>query len=296
MTPGGWNSRYGLPERPLADDALLPGVSMRVVGGDYFRTLRIPVLAGRTFTPDDEGGSIVVSEALAADAWPGEGAVGRTIVVMDTPFRVVGVVGGARQRTLAAPATPEAYLPMGVVPWRRMWITARVEGPVAARLESVLAAARGVDGQAAMTGAGSLEAIVSGTAADSRFFASSLTALGALALFLGSIGVYGVLSHMVSRTVRDIGVRMAFGADRGSVVRLTLRKGLTPVAGGIVVGVLVAAAGSRALEALLYGVEPLDPVTFLAVPGLLLAAGVAASWFPARRAARTQPVSVLNSE
>lgn len=297
MTPGGWNSRYGLPERPLASDALRPGVSMRVVGGDYFQALRIPVLSGRTFTPDDdEGGSIIVNDALAAEAWPGEEAVGRTIVVMDTPFRVVGVVAGSRQHALASPATPEAYLPMALVPWRRMWITARVEGPVPAGLDAVLAAARGVDGEAAMTGAGSLDAIVSGTAADSRFFASSLTALGTLALLLGSIGVYGVLSHMVSRTVRDIGVRMAFGADRGSVVRLTLRKGLTPVVGGIVVGVLISAVGSRTLEALLFGVEPLDPITFLAVPGLLLVAGAAASWFPARRAARTQPVSVLNSE
>ena len=297
MTPGGWNDRYEIPERPLADQAIRPGLSMRVVSGEYFRTLSIPLLSGRVFAPDDdEAMNIVVNEALAGEAWPGEDPIGRTILISETPFTVVGVVGGARQRTLANPSTPEAYVPHAVVPWGRMWIAAKIRGPAEASLAQVTAAARRVDGDVAMTGTATLESVVSRTTADARFFALALSGLGGMALLIGAVGVYGVLSQLVSQSVRDIGVRMAFGADRGAVLRLTIRQGLTPVVLGIAAGMGLAAVGTGTLEALLYGVAPLDPTTFLVVPILLLAVGILAAWLPARRAAGTQPVTVLNSE
>ena len=177
-----------------------------------------------------------------------------------------------------------------------MWLVARVDGEAEDVLPAVEAAVRGVDGDVALVGVGTLESVVGGTIADSRFFSRLLAAFGLIALTLGAIGVYGVTSYVVSLEMGPIGVQMALGAEPRRVLRATTLQGLRPVILGIVLGLLAAAVGSRVLRGLLFGVTTTDPVTFVVVPLLLTAVAAVAVYLPARRASRVDPMQVLRRE
>ncbi len=273
----------------------------RVASEAYFDAMGIPVLSGRAFTAEDVPGSepsVLVSQSLAGRLWPGEDAVGRGLVVLLdtlTTARVVGVVGDLRQYSLNRPPRDEFYLSTRQT--GRRDVTLVVKGrdsapPVAA----IRAAVREVDPRQPLTRVATMEDYVGGSLASGRFQALLLGVFAGLAVLLAAVGLYGVLTRSVVERRREIGMRMAVGAERGSVVRMVVGQGLGLAGLGILAGGVGAVLGARVLEAFLFGVEPLDPLTFALTPMLLLSVVFVASWLPARRAARVDPIRALQSD
>ena len=301
MRPGGWWSRYRVegvappPERDMT-------VAMRVVTPAYFATMGIAVEAGRAFAGEDRAETapvIIVNQALARSAWPGEDPVGRILMVgvdQPAPYRVVGVVEDVRQAELQTDSHPEAYLPLSQWPWWSLFYAVRVDGDPAAAAPAVRRAIWSVDDGAPISSVAPLDDVVGATVAETRFFTGLLTAFGGLALLLGAVGVYGVMSYVVSLQSRDIGIRIALGAASGRVLSGTLRRGLMPVALGLVLGMGAALVVGRVLEGTLYQVEATDPATLVAVPLVLMGAALVALYLPARRASRLDPMRVLRND
>ena len=288
----------------------LPSPSFRIVAGDYFRTVGVPITAGRAFSPGDTertAPAAVVSEALARVAWPGESPVGRRFRFggggeMTFPWMVVvGVAGDVRSEALGSAARPTYYVlgsqfaPMVGGSDPIMTVVVRTAGdprPLAAAARQAVWA---LDPELAVPSVRTLSDVVSGAVSRPRFAAVVLLAFGGAALLLAVTGVYGVLSYAVVRRARELAIRMALGARAGSVRRLVLVSGLRLAALGVLIGLACAAAGSRVLTSLLYGVSATDPATFGAVVALLLGAAFGASYVPARRATRADPAAVLRA-
>ena len=298
MQSGGWWTQYTVSDR--ADGSIGEGlVAGRIVTDDYFAAMEVPVLAGRVFDPDDAAGPsvVIVNEALARIAWPGEDPIGKILRTdSNEGLRVVGLVGDVRQEMLATPGNPELYVPYTQNMWRNMYFTVRVDGDAEAFLPRIRDAVRGVDARVPINNLVTMPHVVSDTAAGSRFLAAFVVAFGLVAMSLGMIGVYGVTAYAVARKRRELGIRLAIGAPRRQVMVHTLLSGARPVALGLAAGLLAAAATSRLLQGILFEIEPLDPLTFLTVPALLVGAALLALWVPARRATRVDPATVLRHE
>lgn len=273
----------------------------RIASEAYFDAMGIPLLSGRTFTAEDVAGSepsVLVSQRLAGRLWPGEDAVGQGLVVLLdtlTTARVVGVVGDVHQYAPNRPPRDEFYLSTRQT--GRRDVTLVVKGresapPVAA----VRAAVREVDPRQPLTRVATMEDYVGDSLASGRFQALLLGVFAGLAVLLAAVGLYGVLTRGVVERRREIGVRMAVGAEGGSVVGMVVKQGLGLAGLGILLGGVGAMLGARLLGALLFGVEPLDPVTFALTPALLLLVVLISSWLPARRAARVDPIRSLQAD
>jgi len=301
MRPGGWWSRFEVPERPLGD-ATAPSLAVRVVTPGYFSTMGIPVDAGRPFGPDDRPDGervLLVNQTLAARAWPGEDPVGRELLLgasEQRAFRVVGVVGDVRQADLQTEAHPEAYLPLAQMDWRSMFFAVRLDGEPELATGAVRAAVWSVDDRAPISSMSPLEQVVGSTIAPTRFFTGLLSAFGLLALVLGTVGVYGVMSYVVSQQRREIGIRMAMGAGADRVLSTTLARGMVPVGLGLTLGLMGSALSGRLLQSALFGVRPGDPLTLASVTLVLAAAALLALYVPARRASRVDPMRILRDE
>ena len=289
--------------------------SIRTVSPGYAEALRLRLLAGRFFTDRDTAGSprvAVVSESFAREAFRGEPAVGQRLVPSAFSFpggggpgggeawEVVGVVADVASPFMPAgmPAGNEIYLSMLQPGMSRMpafgvpTVAVRAgENPLAVVpfLREVLAEVE--PGMPVSTMA--LETLLSARAAQPRFYAACAGLFGMAALALAAFGLYAVLGYAVSRRRREIGIRVALGAERRDVLLLVLRQGGALVAAGVLLGLLAAAAGVRIIESTLFGVTPADPLTFAAVTAVLAAAALLACWLPARRAARIDPLEVL---
>lgn len=297
MRSGGW--RTGVRAPALVDPVSAEmGTSLRVVTAGYFETLEVPLLAGRTFRVDDEEAAAeptaVVNATLARELWRGTDPVGQEIVLGNGDRRrVVGVVGDVKQADVETPAEPEAYVPYGARPWRQLYLVARVRGDASARVAELREAVARIDPRVPITDAAALDQVVSGTFADRTLLAGLLASFGATATALGMAGVYGVTACAVNRRRREIGIRMALGANGRSVLARTVGGGLLPVLAGVVVGLAAALATSGLLSSLLFEVAPLDVATFTVAPLLLLATAVLALLQPALRASRVDPHTVL---
>jgi putative ABC transport system permease protein len=276
------------------------GVDANYVDGGFFRTLQVPIVAGRPFDDADarSGGVAVVNEAFAARYWPGEDPLGRTIYLGsagdDQPVRVTGVARDGRYRSLADEARPFVYLP---------WTGARtvnvyVRGDVAAGalIAAMRAELRALDPSIPLREPAPLQRRIGILLLPQRIGAAAVGSFGALGLLLAAIGIYGLVAFTVAQRTREIGIRMALGAQSGNVVRLFLRQGARLLVAGSVVGLVLAFGAAHALAALLYGLGPADPVTFTAVPLLLTTVALLAAYVPARRASRTDPAVVLRSD
>lgn len=293
--------------------------SIRTVSPGYAEALRLRLRAGRFFTDRDTAASprvAVVSESFAREAFRGEPAVGQRLVPPAFSFpgggpggdgpgggeawEVVGVVADVASPFMPAgmPAASEIYLSMLQPGMSRMpafgvpTVAVRAgENPLAVVpfLREVLAEVE--PGMPVSTMA--LETLLSARAAQPRFYAACAGVFGMAALALAAFGLYAVLGYAVSRRRREIGIRVALGAERRDVLLLVLRQGGAIVAAGVLLGLLAAAAGVRIIESTLFGVTPADPLTFAAVTAVLAAAALLACWLPARRAARIDPLEVL---
>jgi predicted permease len=278
----------------------------QTVSSGYLETMRIPVVRGRGFLESDHREAVpvvLVNETLARIFYPGQDPIGRRIRVCcgdDVPWaEVVGVVADVKQAGLDAPAGTELYFPMsqataarGVVP-RTMNVAVRTSGVPEAVAPAVRQTIGELDGTLPLAGLRSMEAVLAGARARPRFQTLVLGGFAALALTLAAVGTYGVMSYSVAQRAREVGIRMALGAQGGTVLGLVLRQGLLVTGTGIAIGMVGALGLSGVLRSLLFEVPPRDAVTFLVVPGILALTSVLALWIPARRATRVNPVEVL---
>ncbi len=280
---------------PLADAA-------PVVGADFLRTLGIPLLRGRGFTDADREGApgvVLVSEALARRHWPGEDPIGGRIRFPGAGEEwraVVGVVGDVKWERLTEEGRSALYTPLAQGRTGPMRVVAKTTGDprtLAASLRGIVAA---LDPQTPVSDVRTVDQRISSSVERPRFAMLLLAAFAGVALLLGAVGIYGVIAYTVGQRTREIGVRMALGARSGDVLRLVLAQGAGLALAGVALGVGIALAVTQALRSLLFGVGAADPLTFALVPLLLVGVALLASWIPARRAARVDPMVALRSD
>jgi len=313
LTTGG-NSNGLVPEGKGFDLANIVDARLRVVSPAYLRTARVPLKLGRDFTPQDTRDRtlvVLVNETLARTMWPGENAIGKRFACCEVGpkgrldpvwHEIVGVVGDVRAWGLDQNVLPEFYLPIAQMPadawdWigRTMDVVVRTKGstiPVNELRAAVSKAAPGVPIYSVST----MQERVSSQLEQSHFDTFLLTIFAATALLLSAIGIYGVLSYTVVQRTKDIGIRMALGATQSTIVRDVLGHGLLLTGIGIGIGLAGALGGARLIRSLLYGVRPTDVVTFFAVSLVLTAVALMASYLPARRASRVDPMIALRYE
>ena len=270
-----------------------------IVADGYFETLQIPVLAGRTFDTHDRAGGarVAIVNELLADRYFGGNAVGRRLTdSSDVVMEIIGVVRNTVDLTVQSPHVPVVYYPLAQSYARRMTLVARTAGDPLAMADAVRRELLVVNRNVPVFRTLSLSAHMAEASADSRLTAALVGACGAMALLLATIGVYGVIAYAVARRQREIGVRLALGARPWHIVHLVMSEGLVVTLAGIAMGLIGAALSSRALESLLYGVTPSDPLTYLIVPAVLALVALVAACAPARRALRVEPNAVLRQE
>jgi len=302
---GGYQGPIAIEDRPDLEGASRPNSMWRSASLDYFETMGIPVVQGRTFDEQDRPESlpvVIVSESFAARMWPGESPLGRRI---STGFEgssewltVVGVAGEVRMTSLVGNNTMVMFRPSGqgrgfglsnVLVLKTDLDPAALTGPVRAlvrRLNPRVATAR----------ASLMEDVVAASMAEPLRLRLFLGLFAALGLLLGTVGVYGVVSYSVVRRRAEFGIRMALGAEPRELVGAVVRGGMVPVLGGIAGGIVASAVLSNVLASFLFGVEPMDMVSFGAAGGALLAAGMVAAALPGIRAGRTDPAEALRAE
>jgi putative ABC transport system permease protein len=262
----------------------------------YFALLGVP-LRGEDLpaAADSARPVVVINQTLAATLWPGQDAIGRQIKDLG-PRTVIGVVGDVRTRGMDEAPTGQIYLPMAEQPEMYAAIVVRGALPTAALLADIRRATRAVDAAQPLYAMRAMEDVIGASVAPRRTNTMLLAAFGAVAVLLASIGVYAVLSYGVAQRTREIGVRVALGAQRRDVVGLVAWQGATLAAIGIAIGLAGAYALSKYLSSILYQVSPRDPRVFLAAPVVLAAVALAATLFPALRATRVDPVTALRDE
>ena len=273
-----------------------PLVNVRGVGPDYFRTLDIPVLAGRPFDAGDRQRPVVlVSERAARAFWPGASPIGQRISAWDdAPLaEVIGVTADVRTSSLEEEGSPTVYAPYWAHPSTRASLVIRTSGEPAAVAALAREALREVDPTVAVPTVRTMPEIVSAALARRRFQLLLLAIFGLTAFVTASVGIYGVVAHALARRTNEIGVRLALGARPSAIHRLVLREGLIPVAAGVAVGLGAALALAGTYAGLLFRVQAADPLTLLSVTVVLLAVSAAACYVPARRATRLAVTATL---
>lgn len=288
----------GGPPPPRED---WPTASIRNVEGDYFAAMGISLIEGRTLDPGDREGSaqvVVINQALAQDLWPEESALGRTLAInwgpLDETWEVVGVVEDVRMVNPSEPALAAIYHPYAQAAYFPfMNVAIRTRGrpaDFAPVLRSILTE---LDPGVALAQPVTMTDVVGDAVARPRMTTALMALFAVVAALLAAVGLYGVLSYAVSRRVREIGLRMAVGADGSRVLGMVVAQGMAMVALGLLLGTGVALLGGRFLSSLLFGISPRDPLTFgLAIGGLALVS-LLASLVPAWRATRVQPATAL---
>jgi putative ABC transport system permease protein len=299
LSGGGFGGTFSILDRPRPETLAM---SVRAVTPGYFHTLRIPIVRGRGVTVDDLDNAervAVLSAEAARRFWPGEDPIGQRIRIHvgvglpETDRRIVGVVGDVRTGSLGVSPGPLVYVPHAQYPTRGMTVFARATRDSSALVPILTRQLRSADPDLAPLRIRSGEALVTTAVAQPRFRTILLGVFAAVALTLAAVGLYGVTAFSVSQRRTELGLRMALGADSGSVVRLVLRQGAMPVAAGLVAGLAGAAGLSRLFSALFFGVAPIDPLTFAGMPVLLASVAALACYLPARRAARLDPLAAL---
>jgi predicted permease len=286
------------------DDASVdkPVVQHRVVTPGFFETLRIPLLQGRRIEDADGEGApsvVVVNESFVRGYFPGGDALGRRIRLVSPQTEwatIVGVVGDVREFGLDHPATPVMYFPADQQPTEGMSYVVRSAAPIAEVSRRVAAALQSVDAGVPIFALRPFESFLSASVAERRFTLVLVGTFACLALLLAAVGLYGVIAYSVRQRTKEIGVRMAIGADAARIARLVASESVRMVAFGLAAGLLGALGTARLLASFLYGVRPADPAAIVAAAGVLSAAAVLATLLPVRRATRVDPVIALAAE
>jgi putative ABC transport system permease protein len=308
---GGGSSNGLLAEGKALDLANLVNSQLQIISPSYLSTARVPLKAGRDFTPQDTRERTfvaIVNETLARAMWPGENPIGKRFACCEAGpkgrldpvwHEVVGVVADIRAQGLDRQAQPAFYIPIAQMPpaswdWigRTMDLVVRTRGG-AVPIRELQSTVASVAPEVPIYRLSSMKQKISSTLERSHFDTFLLATFAATALLLSSVGIYGVLSYIVAQRTRDIGIRMALGASPGQIVWDVLSLGVRLAGIGLAIGVVGALASTRLLSSLLYEVRPTDAITFIAVSLLLLLVALIASYLPARRATRVDPIVAL---
>jgi len=307
--PGVRAASYGtLPLGVVAGPQRAGDFSFTPVGPAYFSTLDVPLLRGREFTAQDRDGApyvAVVNETMAREFWPGKDAIGQRMPhispMLDATVEIVGVVPDVRKASLGAPARAALYVPLqqfySAYPWPPATsLIVRTDGDARGIAKDVLAAIAGMDKKLVVLQPDTAAELLASNFDQQRFIAWLLVAFAALAIALAATGIYGLISYTTAARTREIGVRMALGAEPGDIQRLILRAGLALALAGIAVGIGASLMLSRFVAGMLYEVRAKDPLTLAVVPPLLLAIALLACYVPARRAAKLDPMVALRCD
>ena len=289
------------PPSPNAE----PRAQVRVVSPGYFATVGVPVVRGRAFTAADRPGgqrALLISQETARRFFPGEDPIGKRLTFgwrqgnERLAGEVVGIVGDVRQRSLSADVTPHVYAAFDQWPLEEITVVMRTRGDPAVPLRAAQATVARIDRDLPVYDAFTLDAMVDRSLGQPRFYVTLLTVFAAVALLLAIVGIYGIIAYTVQQRTREIGIRIALGASTDRVVGMVVRRGLALAAAGVLLGSVGAYALSRVLRSLLYGVGERDPLTFIGVAALLGVVALVASWIPARRAARVDPLTAMRAD
>lgn len=273
-----------------------------VISDDYLRLMAVPLLKGRRFTGAERAsgpGVVLVNESLAREYWPNQNPIGKQIALVAEPenwLTVIGVVGNVKRDTLTGDYPLAIYRPLAQGQTGIMSLVVRTTADPEAFSATLHRIVASIDEDMPVADIQTMEQLISTSVAEFRFSVFLLSAFAFLALLLGTVGVYGVTAHAVSQRTREIGVRMVLGARRPDLVRLVVGRSMMLALIGVVVGLLAAYGFTRLLSSQLYGVTATDPVTFAAVAAVLMAAALLASYIPARRATRVDPMMALRYE
>jgi len=303
----GMNFSFSVEGITNPSDMNLPGALFRVVSPDYFNTLRIPLLRGRSFSPHDTENSpavVMVNRRLAERYWPNDDPIGKRLKIgsADSPnpwATVIGVVADVRQSGLYGEQKLELYSSYNQ---DRRGFTAPKDLIVRTKSDptSIAAAVRqaiwAVDKDQPVSNVRTMEQVFSATVSRERFQTLLLTIFASMALVLACVGLYGVISYAVAQRTHEIGIRMALGARQGDVLKLVINQGMGLTLVGIGLGLFVAFAVTRIMSDMLFGVPARDPLTFLSVSGLLIIVALVACYVPARRATKVDPLVALRYE
>jgi predicted permease len=275
-------------------------VDQRFAGADYFRTMEIPLRKGRFFTEDDSADKpqvVIIDEKFAERFWPDADPIGKHVWFdPKKPITIVGVVGVVKQYGLETDGKIATYFPHQQFPDQRMFLAVRTSADEAGLASAVVSEIHAVDPDVVVYGIRTMQDRLHDSLARQRFSTTMLGAFAVFALLLAAIGLYGVMSHLVTQSTRDIGVLVALGARPGNIIRLVVGQGMELAGIGIVVGLVAAVALTRVMASLLFGVSATDVVTFAAVPALLAAVALAATAIPAWRATLVDPMVALREE
>ena len=294
---------FNIEDRPTPAGVEQPFANIGSVSGGYFAALGVPLLAGRTFTDadrDDAPPVAVVSAALARRYWPGQNALGKRLRFSDDQSQpwitVVGMVGDARQLGLDREPPPVLYIPFQQFSLPFTNVAVRSSAPDQVVVNLLRTTVTDVDPDLPINEVASLDAIINRSIDQPRFRSRLLGAFALTALVLAAVGVYGLISYSVTQRRREIGIRVALGAQPRQVLAMVVREGFALAAAGIAIGLVGAFAAARAIARFLFGVGPTDPATFLAVSALLTLVALLAAYIPSRRALRVDPVSALRAD
>jgi hypothetical protein len=275
------------------------------VTGDYFSTMGIRLLEGRAFTKEEQlnnPGHVIINRSAANLLWPGQSAIGRRLKREDVDAweTVVGVVGDVMQDNFRDPAPPAVYYPLVGQPPAEWQVSSPAYVVKTPRAETIAPEIRALVREVApgtpMYRTYTMDALAAETRLPLAFTMLTLGVISLLAVILGTVGQYGVLSYIVTERTREIGVRMALGAQASRVQRMVVGQGARVLLVGVALGLAAAAASTRALRSLLFEVGALDPATFAGVAGGMVLVGLLAAWLPARRASRVDPLESLRGE
>ena len=303
LTPLGgsnWNPSLRVEGRA---GKVLGSVDWRVATPGYFRTVGIPLLAGRAFDGSDRAdasGVALVNQTFARRVFPGESPLGRRINTgfegKDEWVTIVGVIGDVKHHGLAVPPEPEMYRPFAQNPIGSMTVMLRTSSDPLGVAADARKAVWDLDGDVPVSEVQPLEDVVAKSMAQPRSVTALLAVFAGIALLLGAVGIYGVMAYAVAHRRHEIGIRMALGARRGDVLRLILVQGAVLALLGLLAGLPLTAAATRLLRSLLFGIAPTDPLTLAGVSLLLALVALLASYLPARRAMEVDPVQALRYE
>jgi putative ABC transport system permease protein len=284
--------------RPVDAAGVVPSADWRVISPGYFRTLGLG-LRGRDFDDRDAGGVAIISEEMARRYWPGEDPIGRQFFWFSTNgprLTVIGVAGDVRNLSLETAPAPVIYRPARALRVASMTLLVRTPTEPESQIAAVREVVRSVNPNVPVTNVRTATAILEESVGSRRFTMVLLGSFAAVALILACVGLFGVMSYLVSQRTHDIGVRLALGALPRDIFRLVVGRGMALAGGGALLGSGAALWLSRSLEALLFQVRPTDPFTFASVVIVLLGVALFACAVPARRATRVDPVIALRYE
>jgi len=293
------NEGFSIEDRPEQSLQDLRAERIRI-SPDYFKVLQASLLRGRSFTEDDEDGKplvAIIDESTAHKYWPNRDPLGRRVRFGRDPTKpwttVVGIVNDIKSDGLDIDGVPHIYVPSYQDSNRRLSVVLRTSLPAAALGPRIRQQIQSIDPGLPVFGVASMNDVLDRSLASRRFSADLVGGFAGLAALLASIGIYGLLAYMVGQSSRDIGIRMALGARPEDILRMFLHRGVVLAGVGVVVGLVFAASSASVMASLLYGVRPHDPAVFLSVPLLLFAIAVLASYLPARRATKVDPLIAL---